>query len=266
MRSRRSSPGGDDRIAPGSDGGSAITSYTATSTPDGKTGNCTAPCTTITVTGLSNGTAYTFKVKATNGVGTGAESAASNAVTPAAPPTFAGSSATGTGTITASFTGGGASCDFDTAQYINVEGDVGSPPAGTAPAGVSFPQGLFDFTTTSCTPGSTITMTIVYPSALPPGTQYYKYGPQYGPVAAGWYVLPAVIVGNTITFSITDGQLGDDDLTANGTIVDQGGPGAGAGGGVTATGTPIPTLSDWAMILLVMLLAFLGIRQLPRRR
>ena len=43
------------------------------------------PATTTTVTGLTNGTAYTFKVSATNAVGTGPASAASNAVTPARP-------------------------------------------------------------------------------------------------------------------------------------------------------------------------------------
>ncbi len=37
---------------------------------------------THTLTGLTNGTAYTFKVALTNSVGTGAQSAASNAVTP----------------------------------------------------------------------------------------------------------------------------------------------------------------------------------------
>ncbi len=47
---------------PASDGGSAITIYTATSNPGNLTASCTAPCTSITVTGLTNGTAYTFTV------------------------------------------------------------------------------------------------------------------------------------------------------------------------------------------------------------
>ena len=39
----------------------------------------------VTVGNLTNGTAYTFKVAATNGVGTGTPSTASDPVTPAAP-------------------------------------------------------------------------------------------------------------------------------------------------------------------------------------
>jgi len=68
--------------APAFDGGVAITSYTATSSPGGLTGTLsTAGSGTITVTGLTSGTAYTFTVAATNSVGTGASSAASNSIT-----------------------------------------------------------------------------------------------------------------------------------------------------------------------------------------
>jgi hypothetical protein len=68
-------------------GGSVITSYTVTpyigSTAQTPT-TVTPPGTTTTVTGLTNGTAYTFRVTATNAIGTGAASAASTPVTPVA--------------------------------------------------------------------------------------------------------------------------------------------------------------------------------------
>ena len=60
-------------------GGSAITTFTATSTPGSLTGTGASP---ITVSGLTNGTSYTFAVTATNANGTSAASAASSAVTP----------------------------------------------------------------------------------------------------------------------------------------------------------------------------------------
>ncbi|GEM_PF-183278 len=70
--------------APG-DGGSPITTYTATANPGGITGSCAGPTAcAITVGSLTNGTAYTFSVTATNGAGTGSASAASNSVTPMA--------------------------------------------------------------------------------------------------------------------------------------------------------------------------------------
>jgi len=71
--------------APISDGGAAITSYTATATPGGRT--CTASAASgCTVEGLTGGTAYTFSVTATNSQGTSPASAASAAVTPTAAP------------------------------------------------------------------------------------------------------------------------------------------------------------------------------------
>ena len=72
--------------APASNGGSAITQYTVTSSPGGFTG--TGTDSPITVTGLTNGTAYTFTVTATNGAGTGGASTSSNSVTPLAEQTI----------------------------------------------------------------------------------------------------------------------------------------------------------------------------------
>ena len=75
--------------APASTGGAAITSYTATAAPGGRTCATTGPL-SCTVSGLVNGTAYTFTVRAANGVGTGPASAPSAPVTPATVPPTAG--------------------------------------------------------------------------------------------------------------------------------------------------------------------------------
>ncbi len=80
---------------PAANGGSPVTSFTATSSPGSVTGTCTAPCTTITVTGLTNGISYTFTVTATNAAGTGPASAPSNSIMPGpAPDAPSGVSAT----------------------------------------------------------------------------------------------------------------------------------------------------------------------------
>jgi hypothetical protein len=73
--------------APADDGGSSITGYTVTP-QHGSTalaGTDVGAATTQTrITGLTNGTSYTFTVVARNGAGTGAASAASDPVTPQA--------------------------------------------------------------------------------------------------------------------------------------------------------------------------------------
>ena len=69
--------------APSSDNGSAVTAYTVKSSPGGFT-KTVGNVLTASVTGLTNGTAYTFTVVATNKNGDSPASAASNAVTPSA--------------------------------------------------------------------------------------------------------------------------------------------------------------------------------------
>ncbi|MCW2837500.1 MAG: fibronectin type protein, partial [Marmoricola sp.] len=66
------------------DNGSPVSGYTITTLPGGATTSCEAsPC---TVTGLTNGAAYTFAVHAENGLGSGADSDATQPVTPATVP------------------------------------------------------------------------------------------------------------------------------------------------------------------------------------
>jgi hypothetical protein len=165
--------------------------------------------------------------------------------------------ATGSGPARAVISGGTWVVDTaNSAGFIPVTGHPKSPPY--LPAGYSFPQGLLDFQLINGAAGSAATVTITYPTALPIGTVYWKYGPSpagFNCSGAGcalphWYVMPAVIAGNTVTLTIVDGGVGDDDLAANSVIVDQGGPGVPGAGTVVG----VPTLSEWAMALLALLL------------
>lgn len=91
--------------APASDGGAAVTGYTVTAAPGGATATTTG-ATAATVTGLANGTAYTFTVAATNSAGTGPSSAPSAAATPIGPPAAPTQliAIPGSGSITVSWT------------------------------------------------------------------------------------------------------------------------------------------------------------------
>lgn len=81
----QSSDGGADvSWTPAPDNGDPITGYTVTASPGGVVVTTTG-ATSATVPGLTNGTAYTFTVTATNAVGTSAASAPSRPVTPTGP-------------------------------------------------------------------------------------------------------------------------------------------------------------------------------------
>tara|TARA_Y100000588_G_scaffold111346_1_gene122087 strand:- start:1005 stop:1769 length:765 start_codon:yes stop_codon:yes gene_type:complete len=96
--------------APASDGGAAITQYTVTSSPGGIT--ATTVGTSATVTGLTNGTNYTFTVTASNSLGTGSSSSASDSTSVPPPLIFSVESSSasvgsGTNAVTAGVISGG---------------------------------------------------------------------------------------------------------------------------------------------------------------
>jgi hypothetical protein len=62
----------------------------------------------------------------------------------------------------------------------------------------------------------------------------------------------------SVTLTLTDGGAGDNDLAANNTIVDPGGP-------ALVTPDPIPTLSEWAMILLASLMGMFAYSRMRRQ-
>jgi hypothetical protein len=114
-----------------------------------------------------------------------------------------------------------------------------SVPAG-APQGVNFPYQLVEFMIAQ---GSSAAVVI----KLPAGTtmdQYYKYGPTPANPTAHWYNFMfdgqtgAEISGDIITLHFIDGLRGDDDITANGQIFDQGGP-VTISNGVPASGQTV---------------------------
>ena len=120
--------------APSFNGGSAITGYTVTSNPAGGTdSNAASTSLSHVVTGLTNGTAYTFSVTATNTIGTGSPSGSSNSVTPAPIPTVNLNSASRSiSATTVTITGTG----FDTTAANNTVtfnlGAVGTVTAATS--------------------------------------------------------------------------------------------------------------------------------------
>ncbi|XAH22102.1 ExeM/NucH family extracellular endonuclease [Xylophilus sp. GW821-FHT01B05] len=157
-------------------------------------------------------------------------------------------------------TGGGATCRLTAAPQLLSMAAVGA--SGLPRPNVSLPHGLLNLNTDGCDTGAVVTVKLTYPSPLPAGAEYWKWGPTTDNVAPHWYRIPATLDGNVITFVLRDGGLGDDDMSANGRIVDPSAlvvPAAAAVGGGTATA--VPTLSEWGLILLSLSVGLLAYRR-----
>jgi hypothetical protein len=105
-----------------------------------------------------------------------------------------------------------------------------------------------------------VTLTLTYPSALPTGTKFFKYGPATVGASPTWYEHPATIGVNTITYSVTDNGQGDNDNTP-GLITDP----AGAAVPLVLGAAAIPTMTQWALMLLTGLVLGLGLLYRPVR-
>ena len=168
---------------------------------------------------------------------------------------FVGTTATGTGAVQASVSGGGDTCRFnpDETRMI-VPGSLWTPLQKFL-----LPHGLFDFELVGCEPGGEVTITTVWPD-LRGVTGYMKYGKT--PFSQGkevWYPpkgLRINLARKSVTYTIRDGGLGDDDLTVNGVIRDPGGPSVARAGDIKA----VPMLDRWALMLLVLLLGLVALR------
>ena len=154
-----SASGGDTQAtvsftAPSDVGGSAITGYIATSNDGiGATGTSSP----ITVTGLTNGTSYTFNVWAINAFGYSAPSDASGSVSPAAPiAVFYGGEATGGSSVntidyvTIGSTGNATDFGDLTGARRRVAG-TGSTTRGLAMGGIDSNANGIDYITYSST-------------------------------------------------------------------------------------------------------------------
>ncbi len=106
-----------------------------------------------------------------------------------------------------------------------------NPSPSDAPENADFSCGFFDFSIDGLEPGEAITVTLILHNLGYDFVKYYKYGmtPADDPTPH-WYEFMydgetgAEISGNEITLHFVDGLRGDDDITANGSIKEPGGP------------------------------------------
>ena len=150
---------------PASTGGSAVTGYTVASNPTGGVdADAGSTSTTHTVTGLTNGTTYTFTITATNAIGTGPPSDPSNSITPGKapdPPTGLTASA-GNGQATVGFTPPTSDSHNPITGYTVYSNPTGGSDANAGSTSTTH-------TVTGLTNGTTYTFTVTATNAIGTG-------------------------------------------------------------------------------------------------
>ena len=125
----------------GSDNGSAITNFEF-STDNGSTWQVRTPTSTtspLVISGLTNGTTYTLRLRAINGAGSGAQSASSTGTPYTIPsaPTISGITDAGSGSVDVAFTagsnGGNAITNYQYSTNAGSTWTTRSPSATTSP-------------------------------------------------------------------------------------------------------------------------------------
>lgn len=221
---------------PASNGGSDITGYSVTAVPAHGSGTCDATALSCTITGLTNGTAYTFQVLAKNTEGNGLPSAASNPVTPSADLVFAAAAPTialPPATVGTSYSSGSS---------ISVSG--GLPPytftlTGTLPSGLVLNPATGEITGTPTESGTSRFSITVGDTALLPL-----------PVTATATAQKSLakVVSEPVHSATQAFSLQVEAAAPIPTFVKE-----------------VPTLSQWSLMGLSLLLAMLGLARMRRR-
>ncbi|GAB3248614.1 M36 family metallopeptidase [Nocardioides dilutus] len=202
-------------FTPGSDGGSAITGYTAecVSTDGGVTDTGTGASSPISVTGLSAGKSYHCRVRATNAVGDGPYSGFGDTVvvpaTVPGAPTVTGSTPSA-GAVSVAFTppasDGGSAITGYTAECVSTDGGVTDTGTGASSpisvtglsAGKSYHCRVLATNTVGDGPYSGFGDTVVVPANVPGAPTVTGSTPSAGAVSVA-FTPPASDGGSAIT-------------------------------------------------------------------
>ena len=148
--------------------------------------------------------------------------------------------------------------DYNVANTL-VE-DIANPSPGDVPAGLTFPMGFLNIDVPADVNGHAV-VEIYLPDGLSVNTYWKHTATKLNPTPH-WYEFMydsmsdtgAIIEGNKITLHFQDGERGDNDITINGQIDDQGGP--------AIMVLQVPLFAPLGYLLLISLFGLFGLYRL----